>query len=216
MGEIENAAAGSPEDSESKKIAIIKEVLSWVFTIAIAFVIAMFLNCFIIVNANVPTGSMQDTIQPGDRLIGSRLAYIKDNPERGDIVIFKYPVDEDEVYIKRVIGLEGETIEIRDAKVYINGIALNEDYLKDEWVVANDGLSLEIPDGCYFVMGDNRNNSADSRYWPSEAVEAGLATDYNDAVSKGYCYVKKEKIMGKAVFRYFPQLKVFKDIEYNY
>ena len=200
-------------DAEKTK-AIIREILSWIMTIAVAFLIALFLNKFIIVNANVPTGSMENTIQPGDRLIGNRLAYLKDDPQRGDIIIFKYPVDESEIYIKRVIGLSGEKIEIKDAKVYINGELLNESYLKEEWVVACDGLSLQIPDDCYFVMGDNRNNSADSRYWPSEAVNSGLAESIDDAVNKYYSYVRREKIMGKAMFRYFPRIKVFEDVSY--
>ena len=97
-----------------------KEIFSWIWTLAVAFVIALFLNHYIIVNANVPTGSMENTIQPGDRLIGFRLSYQKEGPKRGDIIIFNYPVDESEIYIKRVIGLPGETLEIRDAKVYID------------------------------------------------------------------------------------------------
>ncbi|MBR4760577.1 MAG: signal peptidase I [Lachnospiraceae bacterium] len=195
---------------------ILSEVLSWVLTIAFAFGIALFLNHFIIVNANVPTGSMENTILPGDRLIGNRLAYLKDGPERGDIVMFRYPVDESDIYIKRVIGLPGETIEIREAKIYINGNPepLYEPYLKEEWVVASDGLSLNIPEGCYFCMGDNRNNSADSRYWAGEAVQAGLAKDYKDAIEKGYCFVKREKILGKAAFEYFPKPKTFAKVEY--
>ncbi len=213
--EQENNAEAEVEEQLGGK-AVLREVLSWVATIAIAFAIALFLNHFIIVNANVPTGSMENTIQPGDRVIGNRLAYLNSDPQRGDIVIFKYPVNEKEIYIKRVIGLSGETIEIKDAKVYINGNPqpLYEPYLKEEWVVASDGLFLNIPEGYYFCMGDNRNNSADSRYWAGEAVEADLAKDYADAVEKGYCFVKREKILGKAAFRYFPKPKKFESIEY--
>ena len=169
-----------------------KEIFSWIWTLAVAFVIALFLNHYIIVNANVPTGSMENTIQPGDRLIGFRLSYQKEGPKRGDIIIFNYPVDESEIYIKRVIGLPGETLEIRDAKVYINhsDTPLAEPYLKENWVAMNDGLTYEIPEECYFVMGDNRNNSYDGRYWTNT-------------------YVKKSKILGKAIFRYWP-LKNFK------
>ena len=201
---------------EKKQLEVAKEILSWILTITCALLIALFLNHFIIVNANVPTGSMENTIQPKDRLIGWRLAYLKEDPKRGDIVIFKYPVDEKEIYIKRVIGLSGETIEIRDAKVYINDASepLKEDYLKEEWVLANDGLKLHIPEGYYFVMGDNRNNSADGRYWAGEAVQAGVAEDYDDAIAKKLCFVSKDKILGKAVFRYFPRFKKFSDIEY--
>ena len=160
-----------------KKKEIIKEIISWIKVIALAFVVALLLNNFVIVNANVPTGSMESTIQPDDRLIGFRLSYLFSQPERGDIIIFKYPVDPEEIYIKRVIALPGETIEISGAKVYIDGseTPLKEPYLKEQWIVENDGLTLEVPDGCYFVMGDNRNNSLDGRYWATEAVMASSA-----------------------------------------
>ena len=142
-----------------------KEIFSWIWTLAVAFVIALFLNHYIIVNANVPTGSMENTIQPGDRLIGFRLSYQKEGPERGDIIIFNYPVDESEIYIKRVIGLPGETVQIDlQGNIYINGQILNEDYGKETINFA--GLAVEpitLGDDEYFVMGDNRNNSSDSR-----------------------------------------------------
>lgn len=208
--------AGQDRPQKSRLNAVVKEIVSWIFTIAFAFALALFINGFIIVNANVPTGSMENTIQPGDRLIGNRLAYLTNGPERGDIIIFKYPVDEEEIYIKRVIGLPGETIEIKKAKVYINGSdePLREDYLKEEWVVACDGLKLEIPEDCYFVMGDNRNNSADGRYWAGEAVDNELADDVQEAIDDGYCFVKREKILGKALVRYFPSPKRFHAITY--
>jgi len=136
---------------------------------------------------HVPTGSMENTIMPGDRLIGNRLAYIKDGPERGDVVVFKYPDDEKETYVKRVIGLPGETVEIRDAKIYINGSEepLEEDYLKEDWIVATGPYTFEVPEGHYLVMGDNRNDSWDARYWTNT-------------------YVARDKILGKAVFTYWP------------
>ena len=184
-----------------------KEIFSWIWTLAVAFVIALFLNHYIIVNANVPTGSMENTIQPGDRLIGFRLSYQKEGPKRGDIIIFNYPVDESETYIKRVIGLPGETLEIRDAKVYINhsDTPLDEPYLKENWGAMNDGMTYEIPEDCYFVMGDNRNNSADGRYWAMEAVDYGAADSIEEAVENEYCFVRQDQILGKAIFRYFPK-----------
>ncbi len=81
------------------------EIISWVLTIAIALIVAFAINSFVIVNAKVPTGSMENTIMPKDRFIANRLAYINDSPERGDIVVFKYPDDESVLYVKRVIGL---------------------------------------------------------------------------------------------------------------
>ena len=163
-----------------------KEIFSWIWTLAVAFVIALFLNHYIIVNANVPTGSMENTIQPGDRLIGFRLSYQKEGPKRGDIIIFNYPVDESEIYIKRVIGLPGETVQILDGYVYINGEKLDENYGAE---VMNDaGRAAEpitLGDDEYFVLGDNRNRSDDSRY---ENVEN----------------LKREKIVGRAWVRIWP------------
>ena len=148
-----------------------KEIFSWIWTLAVAFVIALFLNHYIIVNANVPTGSMENTIQPGDRLIGFRLSYQKEGPKRGDIIIFNYPVDESETYIKRVIGLPGETVNIVDGKVYIND---SEEPLDDSFCPETPQGSFgpyEVPEGCYFMLGDNRNHSMDSRYWTNTFVE---------------------------------------------
>ena len=192
-----------------KKKEILKEVWSWVQVILFAVVTALVLNMFVIVNANVPTGSMESTIEPGDRLIGFRLAYLFEKPQRGDIIIFEYPVNPEEMYIKRIVALPGETIEIRDAKVYIDGseTALEEPYLKEQWIVENDGLTLEIPDGYYFVMGDNRNNSLDGRYWATEAVMNGLASTLEEAVEKKYCFVSEDVILGRAIFRYYPSFK---------
>ena len=99
-------------------------------------------------------------------------------------------MDESETYIKRVIGLPGETLEIRDAKVYINhsDTPLDEPYLKENWVAMNDGLTYEIPEECYFVMGDNRNDSKDSRF-----EEVGN--------------IHRDELEGKAVFRIWPLSK---------
>ncbi len=192
-----------------KTKAIIKEILSWVKVIVLAFVVALLLNKFVIVNANVPTGSMESTIHPDDRLIGFRLSYLFGEPQRGDIIIFEYPVLPEEIYIKRIIALPGETIEIREAKVYINGskTPLPEPYLKENWIVENDGLKLKVPEGYYFVMGDNRNNSLDGRYWATEAVMNELVSTTDEAIEKKYCFVSRDAILGKAIFRYYPSIK---------
>ncbi|MEI3048193.1 MAG: signal peptidase I [Roseburia inulinivorans] len=161
--------------------------MSWVIPFAIALVAALLIKNFLIINADVPTGSMENTILPGDRFIGNRLAYVFGEPERGDIVVFRYPDDESEIYVKRVIGLPGDTIDIEDGKIYINGSAepLQEDYLKEEWTVATGPYTFEVPEGSYFMMGDNRNDSWDARYWSNT-------------------YVTKDKILGKALFTYWP------------
>lgn len=197
------------EKNKEKRKAIIKEIISWIKTIVLAFVIALFLNHFIIVNANVPTGSMLHTIEIGDRLIGNRLAYKSKDPQRGDIVMFQFPLDESQIYIKRLIGLPGEHIEISDGKIYINGneTPLQEDYLWEEWIEMSDGIVYDIPEGYYFMMGDNRNNSLDSRYWARYAVTYGLADTEEEAVELNYCFVSEDQIVGKAIFRYWPSLK---------
>ena len=205
---------GSPKETNS----LLKEILSWVEIIVIATVLALFINNFIIVNATVPSGSMENTIKPGDRLLGFRFSYWFSEPERGDIVVFRYPIDEARhqqdksvkrvKYIKRIIGLPGETVEIRDAKIYINGAEtpLEEDYLKEEWLIKNDGYTFQIPEGCYLMLGDNRNNSKDSRYWADEALKYGLAENEEDAVQ--FSFVKRDQILGKAYFRYWPLNKI--------
>ncbi len=124
---------------------------------------------------------------PGDRLIGNRLAYIKDEPDRGDIVIFRYPDDEEELYVKRIIGLPGETVDITEGKIYINGAeeAMEENYLKETWTVATGDFHFEIPEDSYLVLGDNRNDSWDARYWTNT-------------------YVHTDKILGRAQVVYWP------------
>ena len=194
-----------------------QEILSWAEVIVVAVALAWFLTSFIIVNATVPSGSMQDTIQPGDRLMGLRLTYtVFSSPKRGDIAVFKYPVDaalgKKTNYIKRVIGLPGETVDIRDAKIYINGsdTPLDEPYLKEEWTVANDGFHFEVPEGCYLMLGDNRNNSSDARYWKMRALydftEAGRTI--TEAEADALQYVTKKQLVGKAYFRYWPIWKI--------
>ena len=168
-----------------------KEVWSWVKTIVLALVLAFIINSFIIVNATVPTGSMENTIMPNDRIIALRLTYYVEKPERGDIVVFKYPDDESVLYVKRVIGLPGETVVIRDGRVYIDG---RETPLPDEYVKETplgDFGPYEVPEGHYFMMGDNRNESKDSRYWDNT-------------------YVAENKILGKVYLKYFPKVKLLK------
>lgn len=164
-----------------------RELLGWVVTFAVAFALAFVLKNYIVINASVPTGSMQNTIQPKDKLFGSRLAYIKEGPERGDIIFFYYPDDESQKYVKRVIGLPGEKVTIIDGKIYINDseIPLEEPYLKEEWVRGTGPYTFIVPEDGYFCMGDNRNGSHDARYWVNT-------------------YVMRDKIIGEALYVYYP------------
>ena len=138
-----NEKKGSKKTDEKESTA--KTILEYVISIGIAIVAALLINNFILLNAKVPSGSMENTIMTGDRLFGFRLSYLMEDPKRGDIVIFKYPDNESINYIKRIIGLPGETVTIKDSKVYINNSAtpLKEDYLKEEWVIANDGMQFQ-------------------------------------------------------------------------
>ena len=123
------------KDAEDEQVNIFKEILSILGTMAIAAGLVFLLKEFIIINAFIPSSSMENAIMPGDRVIGNRLAYLSKEPERGDIVIFLYPDDESQLFVKRVVGLPGEEVVIEDAKVYVEGILLEEPYLKEEWLV---------------------------------------------------------------------------------
>ena len=178
-------ANGAAQTAKPAANSFVKEVLSWVETIVFAVLFAFVITTFVIVNAKVPSASMEQTVMTGDRLIANRLSYVLGEPQRYDIVVFKYPDDESKLYIKRIIGLPGETVEIRDGLVYIDGSdePLRTDFQCEDMVTPD--AVYNVPDGCYFMMGDNRNRSADSRFWKNK-------------------YVEKSKILGKAVFRYYP------------
>lgn len=196
-GEIsaEEENAEQTEEKQEKTSAertrgVLKELFSWVMVVVCAFVLAFVITRYIIIKAEVPTGSMISTIQIDDRLIGNRLAYLFSNPKRGDIVIFPYPDNEKETYIKRIVGLPGETIEIVEGVLYIDGEVYEESYLNEPMKKENCGPFL-VPEGHYFMMGDNRNHSWDSRYWTNH-------------------YVAKDKILGKAWLRYEPSWGLLK------
>ena len=174
------------EDNE-EEVDWKKEIKSFAFTFLITIAIVFLLKNFVIINATVPTGSMENTIMPGDNLLGFRLAYVTEEPARGDIIFFYFPDDETQKYVKRIIGLPGETVTILDGKIYINDAKepLEEPYLKEEWTKGTGPYVFEIPEDSYLCLGDNRNRSADAREWNNP-------------------YVAKEKIIGKALFTYFP------------
>ncbi|MCR5626066.1 MAG: signal peptidase I [Lachnospiraceae bacterium] len=163
----------------------VKEILEWVGLILLAWVVAFCINEFIIVNAKVPTASMEPTVMTNDRIVGFRLSYMFEEPKRGDIVIFKFPDNEKILYIKRIIGMPGDTVLVDSGTVFINGEAYEEPYVKVD--MRGSFGPYEVPEGHYFMMGDNRNDSADSRYWENT-------------------YLEREKIIGKAIFRYWPEI----------
>jgi len=221
------------------KKSVLKEIGSWAEILVCAFLLAIFINGLIIANSTVPTGSMETTIMSGDRVIGSRLRYTFSEPERGDIAIFSFgwicenckkargegeapavcPHCGREIhspkrlyYVKRVIGIPGDHIEIRDdggfirakelvsdlgisdpdrqmvtAAIYVNGEKLEEPYLHEPMLYTGD-LDFDVPEGSYFMLGDNRNNSLDARFWEDP-------------------YISSEKMIAKVLFRYFPGFK---------
>ena len=164
-----------------------KELKSFAFTLLLTMSVVIVLKNFVIINAKVPTGSMENIIMPGDNILGYRLAYLTEGPERGDVIFFYFPDDESQKYVKRVIGLPGETVTITDGKIYIDDATepLDEPYLKEEWTRGTGPYVFQIPEDSYLCLGDNRNRSADAREWINP-------------------YVIKEKIIGKAIFTYFP------------
>ncbi len=165
-----------------------KEVVSWVKTIFLALILAGAVNSFLIVNAEVPTGSMENTIMAGDRILALRTSYWFEEPEAGDIAIFRYPDDSTgkTLYVKRIIGEAGDMVEVVDGEVYINGERQTESYLAEE--AYGDFGPYIVPEDCYFMMGDNRNHSLDSRYWDEP-------------------FVHEDEILGKVVLRYYKGFK---------
>ena len=174
---------------EKEELTGMAAVWDYLKTFLIIFCVVFAMNKLVYINAVIPSESMQDTIMKGDRVLGNRLAYIKDDPERYDIVIFKYPDDPSKIFIKRVIGLPGETVTVKDGKIYIDGKEQTQAVSFCPEEMAGSFGPYEVPEDSYFVMGDNRNNSLDSRYWDNT-------------------YVKKEAILAKAGFRYWPLNKV--------
>lgn len=184
-----NSNEGKDQDKKSSpkniKRFIIKEILSYIKILVIAALIALIFTKFVIINAQVPTGSMENTINVNDRLIGFRLAYLFSEPQRGDIIIFKYPDDETQNFVKRVIGTPGDVVEITEGKVYVNGVELVEDYIKEAMIDDGTSQTYIVPEDSYFVLGDNRNSSKDSRYWDTTS------------------YVTKDEILAKVIFKYY-------------
>ncbi len=139
---------------------VLREVLE---TVLIALVLAFLVRTFVVESFMVDGRSMQPTLQHHERLFVNKLVYRIGSPERGDIIVFRYPKDPSRDFIKRVIGLPGDEIEIRRGVLYVNGEVYPESYIMEE--DPRGYLPAEIPEGEYFVMGDNRRNSEDSRFF---------------------------------------------------
>lgn len=142
-------------------------------SIVVAFVVAMIIRAFFIQAYKIPSGSMLNTLLIGDHLLVNKTAYWFSKPKRGDIIVFEYPIEPEKDFIKRVIAVPGDKIRMENKKVFLNGKPLDEKYVRyesdfvfPENVNPRDNFpEITIPDGYYFVMGDNRDASFDSRFW---------------------------------------------------
>lgn len=163
-----------------------KEILEWLKTIIVSVVIAIVITTFIRPTL-VKGESMMPTLQPNNYLIINKVTYMFSGPASGDIVVFSTELHNldgsNKDLIKRVIGVAGDTVEIKEGKVYINGELISEEYILGNYT--NGDVTLTIPEGKIFVMGDNRGNSLDSR-----SSEVGL--------------VKVSDIKGKVLIRLYP------------
>ncbi len=172
------------------KDEIKNEVISWLKVVVFAVVVSLIITNFIIVNAKVPSGSMENTIMTNDRVVANRLEYKFRDPKRYDIVVFPAPDEPETLFVKRIIGLPGDTIVIEAGEIYINGSRepLDTSFVKGP--LMGDFGPYEVPEDSYFMLGDNRNNSKDARSWQNK-------------------YVNKKDILGRVVFRYYPSFKSY-------
>ncbi|ASN05930.1 signal peptidase I [Virgibacillus necropolis] len=137
------------------------EWLEWGKAIFIAILLAFFLRTFVFATSIVEGESMIPTLEDGERVIFNKFIYLVDEPERGDVVIIKRPIKN---YVKRVIGLPGETVKFQDHQLYINGEKYEETFISEEALNHTGNFGpIEVPEDSYFVMGDNRAISKDSR-----------------------------------------------------
>jgi signal peptidase I len=159
------------------------ELRSWSRDILVALAIAVFIVIFVIQPVKVEGTSMQPHLADQDRIFVNRFIYRFADIRRGDVVVFGYPKDDSKSFIKRVMGVPGDEVEIREGVVFVNGSRLNEPYLSPEYWDNRSFPKVVVPCGRYFVLGDHRNSSNDSRHWG---------------------FVARDSIYGKAFFSYWP------------
>jgi len=162
---------------------VVEELIAWLKTLASAAVYATLIVTFGFQVARVEGHSMAPTLSDQDRLIVNKLAYRIGEPHIGDIVMLYYPNDPNKSFVKRVIAEEGDQVRIVDGKVYRNDILLDDSFVPPDFRSHDDWGPQVIPEGYYFVMGDHRNNSSDSRHWG---------------------FVPKKYIIGKVQLRWWP------------
>ncbi len=167
---------------KKKIIYIIKE---WVISIIIAVCFALLIRTFVVALYIVDGSSMKPTLLDGERLVVNKFLYRFKEPQKGDIIVFEYPSDREKDFVKRVIATPGDDIEIINGIVFLKGQPIKEKYIFEPMILAKDYPKIHIPPGYIFVMGDNRNNSEDSRF-----RDVGL--------------VSFENIKGKAMLLFWP------------
>ena len=166
-----------------------REIKEWAQSIIIALILTLIIRTFVVQAFKIPSGSMRPTLMEGDKLFVNKFIYRFKPMERGDIVVFRYPGEPKKDFIKRLVAFEGETVEIRDGKIYIDGKILDEAetfgkfyyYNHDPFGGPNE--KIKIPKDAYYVLGDNSANSTYSRFWG---------------------FVPKKNVIGKAIFRWWP------------
>jgi signal peptidase I len=170
-----------------------REVKEWIHSIVVALILTLIIRTYIVQAFKIPSGSMRPTLLEGDKLFVNKYIYRFEGPKRGDIIVFKYPVDPKKDFIKRLVGLGGETVEIRDGKIYVDGKVLDDPksfgaftyYNHDPFGGPNE--KIRVPEDSYYVLGDNSANSTDSRFWG---------------------FVGKKSVLGKAFFRWWPPRRI--------
>ncbi|MBI4398113.1 MAG: signal peptidase I [Candidatus Omnitrophica bacterium] len=145
----------------------------WVKPIAIALALALVIRAYIVQAYKIPTGSMRSTLLENDKILVDKVSYRFHDPQRGDVIVFKYPQDPKKDFVKRLIAFPGEEVEIRDGAIFINGTMLeapdtirrNYYYNREDWPYGQMGQRFIVPEHMYFVLGDNSAQSSDSRNW---------------------------------------------------
>ncbi|MFH0797323.1 MAG: signal peptidase I [Candidatus Omnitrophota bacterium] len=161
-----------------------EELWEWVKSLVIAFIMAMFIRTFFFQAFKIPSSSMHPTLRIGDHLIANKLVYRFREPERGEIIIFRFPDNTKRDFVKRLVALPGEKVEIAGGQIYINGKAVDDNRINGRYYFNNEGMrETDVPSDSYFVLGDNSANSYDSRYWG---------------------FVLHKHLLGKALFIYWP------------
>jgi signal peptidase I len=172
-----------PTATDVSRQRIGEELLVWIRTVVSVVVYATLIVTFVAQGARVEGHSMEPTLEDQDRLIVDKLVYVLGEPHPGDVVMLRYPISPEKMFVKRIIAGEGDTVEIIDGRIVVNNMPLHDDYVPPSFRSHDSWGPQVIPAGYYFVMGDNRNNSSDSREWG---------------------YVPAKYILGKVQLRWWP------------